>query len=1286
MSDLLDTTYEQSAAQQASHWGVGSRLGGYLLERVLGKGGMGEVFAARRLESDQVVALKTLANTHPTLRYRFKREFRALADVEHPNLVRLGELVVPEQGPSFFTMELIEGRPFTHAVRGATPAGQLPDLARLEAALAQLVEGLECLHANQCVHRDVKPSNVLVSEAGRVVILDFGIISEFADTAPGVTQDGNIVGTPIYMAPEQATAAPAGPASDYYAVGVILYECLTGRVPFSGPSLQMLLDKQYEPTPDPREVVAEIPARLRDLCLRLLHRDPARRPSGPEILARLEVGERPLDASIRRRRADAPFVGREAELALLRQALVDVGERHQAVAVHVRGRSGHGKSALVQHFLHEAQRERELLVLRGRCRERETVPYKGVDAVVDALSAYLRRLGDLERIELRPRYSGALARVFPVLDEIWIRDEREPDELDPNETRGLGWAALRELLTRLADRCSLVVLIDDFQWTDLDSVAILQALMRQPEGPALLLLLTARDEVANPQVRAWLDDERRDLRRIDLGPLSESDARELALALLRAQREPAQALETNQLASRADAVALRCAGSPFFIGQMVLGGDSTHSGVDLDQIVVRRLTQLEGAARRSLEVVAVSGGPLPQSLVIELGESSDELVERLCGQGLLVRSETGNHLVEAAHDRIRELTLAGLAPERLAALHWQIGSRLLDRQREPDAFGDRLFEIVDHLDAGLTRADGQMHVDELAQELRLELAQLNQIAGERALGSAAWASARRYLGLGYQLVEPWLAAARKVGPRGATSEVFRRASTTRLDRSGGGFRSALEEPRGLCLAIAFGRAQAEAMGQTALADAAFADLWTWSLSEVELGQIVARQVAISSWFNRLEEAVDLGLAGLARLGLAFRRSPALPLAVLEVLRGWLALGRRPLEDLQALPELQDPLVRARLDVLVEVSFVAPYVSPPLLLALAGYSTRTIRRHGYHVGLSRLLTQLGMAIGVLGKARAAAALCDRALALAQLRSTRPLDLVNARALAQFMVWPASRSLRGIVADFEAVVAQSCDLGLHFEAGYISVAGGFYSLEIDRPLAEVAAMFDRFEARNPGFGGSVNLPGIVMLRGHIDMLVDAAAPPSAEAFASAIAMLRYMGIILEAVAWTLLGEYERATSTMDSMPSDYPQVLIGVLQIPRFAMYSAILEARRCPASGRGRRKVLRKIRRHAKVARQWAEQGPENFGPMADIIEGELARLLGRHERAAEALERARAGAQTNGALNLVALASLRLAVAAHARGHALTANAAFAAAIAGYEAWGAAAVVTRLRERGLEQA
>jgi hypothetical protein len=323
--------------------------------------------------------------------------------------------------------------------------------------------------------------------------------------------------------------------------------------------------------------------------------------------------------------------------------------------------------------------------------------------------------------------------------------------------------------------------------------------------------------------------------------------------------------------------------------------------------------------------------------------------------------------------------------------------------------------------------------------------------------------------------------------------------------------------------------------------------------------------------------------------------------------------------------------------------------------------------------------------VLGKARAAAALCDRALALVESRGAREFDRVNARVLAQFMVWPNSRPLRGLLADFEAIVREACEFGLHFEAGYISVAGGFYLLEIDRPLPEVAATLDRLEARNPGFGGSVNAPGVVLIRRHIDTLVEGRAPIGDDELGPAIVMLRYMGIILEIVAGVLLGDYVHAARLMDQMPTDYPQVLVGVLQIPRFAMYSVILEARRCPTRGRERRRALRRIRAHARTARRWAAQGPENFGPMADIIEGELAALLGRHEQAIAAFERARTRADANGALNLVALACLRLAVVARARGHSITANAAFAAAIDGYEAWGASAVVARLRDRGLNR-
>ncbi len=1232
---------------------LGSELGCFRLEGRLGKGGMGEVFVARDQRSGDRLALKTLANTHPKLLYRFKREFRALADVEHPNLVRLGELFVPATGPAFFTMELIEGQTFTQAVRGSTPAGQLPDLARLESALRQLVEGLECLHSNRCVHRDVKPSNVLISAVGRVVILDFGIISEATDSEADL--DSGILGTPIYMAPEQAAGGSAGPAADYYAVGVILYECLTGQTPFSGPTLQMLIDKQYEPAPDPRDAVAEIPGRLRDLCVRLLHRDPARRPTGPEILARLAPRAGSTSAT-----ADAlAFIGRGRELGQLERALDDVREHRRAVTVHLRGGSGVGKSTLVEHFLGRGRptwptwHGLGLLVLRGRCRQRETVPYKGVDAVVDALSVHLRRIPPEQRQALKPRFAGPLARVFPVLDEIWATSESLAD-LDANETRGLGWAALRELLTAIGSRTSLAVVIDDFQWTDLDSVAILRTLTRPPDAPVLLLLLGMRDEIANPRIRAWLDEDdgERDVRKIELGCLAEPEARELALTLLRARPDPPS--EPGPLLARADAIALRCAGSPFFIGQMVAGGHTITTGVDLDQIVVSRLAELEPAARRMLEVVAVSGGPLAQALVVELGEASEQVgaerVAELVQQGLLVGSEAEGQRIEIAHDRIRELVLASLEPERLVGLHGQIGERLLARSgwshgSAQSALGDAVFEIVDHLDAGL------VDIDALARDRRLELARLNQIAGERARGSAAWASARRYLGLAHQLLEPW-----------------------RVETS--------TEHRALRLDIAFGRAQAEAMGQTDIADAVFADLLGWTLSEVELAQIVARRVAILSWFNRLDEAVDLGLAGLARLGLPIARNPSLARGLVEVVRGWLALGRRELEVLRTLPELSDEHVRARLDVLVEVSFVAPYVSPPLLLVLAGYSTRTIRRYGYHVGLSRILTQLGLAIGVIGQARAAAALCDRALQLAELRKTRPLDRINARVLAQFMVWPASRPLRELLASFEAVVGEAVELGLAFEAGYISVAGGFYLLEIDRPLPEVAALLDRLEVRNPGFGGSVNQPGIVLVRRHVQALVEGRAPPTRAEIGPAIAMLRYMGIILEVVVGVLLGDYARATALIDQMPADYPQVLVGVLQIPRFALYSTILEAQRCPAGGLGRVRTLRRIRAHARTARQWAGQGPENFGPMADIIAGELAALLGRHDQAVAAFERARVGAEANGAINLVALAWLRLARVARARDRG-QAEAAFASAIASYETWGAIAVATSLRERGL---
>lgn len=1222
---------------------VGRQYGSYRIERRIGKGGMGEVFAARHIDTGEYVALKTLSRHHPTQYYRFKREFRALADVHHPNLIRLGELVIADRGPSFFTMELLDGESFTSWARRGTPVAKLPDLERLRAGLRQLVEGLECLHGKRCVHRDLKPSNIMVTCEDRVVILDFGIIAESSESDRGMTRDGQVLGTPIYMAPEQAQGQRAGPPADFYAIGVILYECLTGKPPFNSFPLVKLLDKQADTTADPGSEIPEIPPMLRELCVNLLHRDPSRRPTGPQLLVRL--GGR--DA--RPRPVESMFVGRQVELGQLRTALANVRARGRAVTVCVRGRSGHGKSTLLREFVGETQRESELIVLRGRCRERETLPYKGVDAVVDALGVYVRRLDEAERLALRPKYVGVLARVFPVLDEIWEQDPYEQISANPHETRSLGWASLRDLLTRLSARGQLLVIINDFQWADRDSVEILRAMTRGPEAPPMLLAITVDDAQTDMLGRDVADEfDERDVRRIELGALPELEARKLALSLLRARMDPDAPLEPGPLQARAEAIALRCGGSPFFINQMVLGGEGISSGADLADLVVHRLEQLDPPARRLLEVVAVSGGPLAQSLAIELsGETGEERLVMLCELGLLVRSEAGaDPVVEAAHDRIREICLAGLTAEQRRALHWAIGERLLARDGS-DPTSDRVFAIADHFDAGLSL------IDSLSATRRLELAQLQARAGERALEAAAWTSARRYLMLGYRLAQPWLDQAR----RG-------------------------EGPRELCLALAFGRAQVEAMAKSETGDAAFDDLMEWSLPVAEIGRIVARRVVILRRVDRMSAALDVGLAGLGRLGLKLPRNPSIVWGIVAVLRGWFTLGRRSLEALRALPEANDELLRARLDVMVELSRPAYLVSQSLYIMMAGYVTRTIHRNGYHGSAIPTLVRLAVSVGYLGKGREAGELCDRALALGNYRSVRPLELLTARVLS-FLVLPTSRPFSKLMSDIEPAYRECCSCDLFEAAGYAAVGWLSLSFWTDAPLSDIADKLTRFEALNPGFGSTFSGNCIAAGRRNVRRLsegTESALPEEVDEL-----IVRYLDMFYQMALKIQLCDYQAAAMLRSQIPADYEKVMLGNLTVPALAMYSAILEAQRWPlASARERWRSLRAIRRFAKTTRRWATQGPENFGPMADIVAGEIAALRGQIDQAMATYERARMGAMANRSHALVGLACMRLARLAHRRGHKLMAEPAFESALTTYEVWGATALVTRLREIGIE--
>ncbi|MCA9686800.1 MAG: serine/threonine-protein kinase PknK, partial [Myxococcales bacterium] len=276
----------------------------------------------------------------------------------------------------------------------------------IRSLFVDLIRGVSALHGVGMLHCDIKPANVMVA-ADRARLLDFGLV------VPRVGEQGeslSLSGTPAYMAPEQAAGMAPSEASDWYAIGTMLYEVLGGRRPFLGSTMSILAAKlERDAPPLPEHVQRQSPALAR-LATALLTRDAEQRPKPAEIFA--AFGVEPDGAGTLGQRG---LVGRDDELAALHAAL-DACAGRRPVVVELHGRSGTGKSALTDRFLDEASRRADTIVLRGRCYERESVPYKAFDAVVDALTRYLRRLPRVDAAGLMPRDIHELARVFPVLE------------------------------------------------------------------------------------------------------------------------------------------------------------------------------------------------------------------------------------------------------------------------------------------------------------------------------------------------------------------------------------------------------------------------------------------------------------------------------------------------------------------------------------------------------------------------------------------------------------------------------------------------------------------------------------------------------------------------------------------------------------------------------------------------------------------------------------------------------------------------------------------------------
>jgi eukaryotic-like serine/threonine-protein kinase len=644
----------------------------FALVRRLGHGGFGDVYEAIDLRDQGRVALKVLREAQPQWIERFKREFRTMQGISHPNLVRLDELFFDDEGPAwFFTMELIDGTDVTSFVRRAAPAipdGASFDEARLRASLRQLLDALIVLHGAGMVHRDIKPSNVMATAEGRIVLLDFGLVIDRF----GESTTSGILGTPAYMAPEQARFNfDVGPAADIYSVGVLLYHLLTGRLPFEGRDLQFVLMGNRTLTPPaPQAVARAVPEDLAHLCLAMLQLDDSQRPTALEVKGLLlDAQAAPSIGS--RSSVISELVGRQAELDRLRAAFETTAKGELATVI-VTGESGIGKSALIRHFMRELRGQRgDVTLLEGRCYERESVPYKAIDAIVDALSRRLSHMPAHEAAQLLPTRNAALAQVFPVmlrLEAVAREHAMFATNGDPSELRQLAFSALRELFTRIALRGPTVVAIDDLQWADDDGLRALYEILRLPDPPPLLVIGVVRSGEGSDVARERLRQAGFASSTIlELGGLSLDEGRALATRLLGAQHglvDPTR-------------IATESAGHPLFVEELARHALTSTVGTDrlhLDAAIRSRIEQLPPRARRTAEFVALAGRPLAHEILARsTGSSVSELKQHVAvlRSASLVRTSGGRwgDAIEPYHDRIREAAVAELGSEQRREMH-----------------------------------------------------------------------------------------------------------------------------------------------------------------------------------------------------------------------------------------------------------------------------------------------------------------------------------------------------------------------------------------------------------------------------------------------------------------------------------------------------------------------------------------------------------------------------------------------------------------------------------------
>ena len=664
----------------------------YRLDSELGRGGMGTVYRATDLELEREVAVKVLSATSQTsdARNRLIREARAAAALNHPHIVTIHD-VGEESGLPFLVMELVPGPRLSQA--------RPTDLARVVEIATQICAALEHAHTNQIVHRDLKPDNVLLSGSSystNVKLADLGL----ALPAYGarISRAGVIVGTAAYMAPEQALGQTVDGRADLYALGVLLYELTTGRVPFTGDDpLTIVSQHVHAPVVPPRVLRPDLPRRLEAIIIRLLAKDPAQRfASATETRAALAEslidggdtlsGEIPVSVAILEALSRGRLVGRVNELNEARE-LWQRAREGRGHAVLLSGEPGAGKTRLARELTIQAAVDGGL-VLTGGCYEYEaTTPYL---PFVEAFRRWTREEKDDGKLrELLGDCAPQIAKLAPEL-VTRLGPFPERDQLAPHEERLLFFDAVSKVFANIARGQSLMFYADDLHWADHGTLWLLGHLLRQLRTERVLIAGAYREtelDRTHPLAKSLVDWNReRLITRIVLRRFNENETGDQLGALLGEQVSGEFALAVHR----------ETEGNPFFVEEVLKaliekGSVRRESGrwcrCDVDELVIpqsvkeaigHRLNRVSPETNEVLRVCAILGKVFTfEELASAAEQNEDALLDALdeASAAQLISAGSGDSF-SFTHDKIREVLYEELNPIRRRRLHRHVAEGL----------------------------------------------------------------------------------------------------------------------------------------------------------------------------------------------------------------------------------------------------------------------------------------------------------------------------------------------------------------------------------------------------------------------------------------------------------------------------------------------------------------------------------------------------------------------------------------------------------------------------------